>query len=113
MAVEEREYVVGGDGDGDGLQRGAAVAVGNRDVVLLRQLLAGLQLFRGAVVHLEAPANRAATLSLHDALPICEAAEIAGGLGREGRRMGVGGVDIGEGDAAAGVEIAGNEADVL
>src|SRR5438445_681146 len=97
-------------GKGDGLQRGAAVAVGNRDVVLLGQRLAGLQIIRGAVCHLEAPANRAAIAGVDARAVDREAAQLSFPTRRSSDLMGVGGVDIGEGDAAAGVEIAGNEA---
>src|SRR4029077_15086013 len=92
---------------------GAALAVINRDVVLLDQLLAGGQVVGGVVGNLEAPADGAAIAGVDAALIEREGAEIAGGLRRERRGMDVGGVDIGVADGGAGGEIAGDDGDVL
>src|SRR4029079_934862 len=84
-----------------------------RDVVFLDQLLAGRQVVSGAVGNLEAPANRAAIAGVDARAVEREGAEIAPSLRHIGRRMAVGGVNIREGDGAAGVEIAGGDGDVF
>src|SRR5438309_8247073 len=113
MAGDDRVFVGAGDGDGDGLQRGAAVAVRNRDVVLLGQRLAGLQIISGAVGHLEAPANRAAIAGVDARAVEREAAEIAGGLRREGRRIDRKSTRLDSSDGAAAYAVVGMEDDVL
>ncbi|MER8849905.1 hypothetical protein NKH87_34400, partial [Mesorhizobium australicum] len=73
------------------------MAVVDGDVIELGQRLAGLQGIDGAVGNLEGPADRIAGLIDRRQR---EGAEIAAGLRREGRGMGVERVDVGEGDGA-------------
>src|SRR5437588_729285 len=113
MAGDDRGFVGAGDGDGDGLGGGAAVAVVDRLVVLVGEGLGGGWVAGVEVCALAVPADRAAIAGVDVALIEREGAEIAGGLRRKARRVGVGGVDIRIGDRAAGVEIAGGDVDVL
>src|SRR5438132_29836 len=98
-----------GKSKGDGLGGGAAVAVIDRHVVLLGQLLAVGELV-GCFVGNFFSSSDGAARDVHS-FPTRRSSdlEIAGGLRRKARRVGVGGVDIRIGDGAAGVEIAGGD----
>src|SRR5438477_405984 len=81
--------------------------------MLFRPLLAGGQVVGGVVGNLEGPADGAAVAGVDVGAVEREGAEIAVIPRDVGRSMGVGGVDIREGDRAAGVEVAGGDVDVL
>src|SRR5258708_7174201 len=77
------------------------------------QLLAGGQVVGGAVGNLEAPANRAAIASVDIRARERARPDSTHNLRPDGRSSFVGGVDIREGDGAAGVEMAGGDGDVF
>ena len=110
MGADGRRVVGAVDGDGDGLHNGAAVAVIDRDVVLLHQAIVRTQIVDRVVGDREAPAHRAGAaagriVTARNARG--EGADIAERLRHSRNRMAVGQIDIGKRDGAAGALAAG------